>query len=543
MHCANCGAVAPAETAVCGHCGAQLSLACPGCGTAAVAGAHYCVDCGTRLPEAGSARMQAQSHVDGATHMLENQVVRHDELKNVTVLFADVTNSTGLIEGLSPEAAKRLLQPALMAMTDAVHAYGGVVSKLQGDGLMALFGAPVALEDHALRACRAALDMQKAETETLRIHIGLNTGLVLVRSVDTNLFMEYDPVGWTVHMAARMGEMAEPGEIRLTGSTAEQVEGFVTMNRLGAARIRGVRRRIATYLLTGLSGERTRWEARRMLGLNRFVGRKRELGALEQALLDLGRGKGGVYALSGEAGIGKSRLLYELEHGDKCGEARVLYAAAQSDGAEMAFLLIRQLLRSWLGGSGDSPDQQVATLGIALAALLPNPSDRQMISPAMMSLLDLPVPDQVWRDLDAFERRQAIQQALRIWIRGLAQKSPLVVIFEDLHWIDPESEAILQMLCDLSDELPVLFLMSFRVEYRWRGRPPEQIISVPRLPEQSALTLLDEILGIDPSLDPLKQVLVHRAGGTPLFRADVTIVCITTAGKPARLPAEIRALA
>ncbi len=383
---------------------------------------------------------------------------------------------------------------------------------------MALFGAPVALEDHAIRACRAALDMRDRALhigdEGVQTHVGVHTGMVLLRSVNTDLFMEYDTAGWTVHMAARMGEMAEPGEIRLTEATAEHLEGFASLKPLGLAQIRGVKKGIASFLLMGMSDDRSRWDARRTRGLNRFVGRDDEIRALGTAIESARDGRGGFIVVRGEAGIGKSRLIHEFERRAQASDLRVLYAAVRSDGADLAYSPIRSLLQAWLQDGAYKADQRATALEIELKNL---GADAVDALPALQSLLDIPVEDEGWRHLDAFQRRRSLTDALRSWVKALAKHSALVLIVEDLHWIDQESEEVLQQLAESVQDLPVLLLVSCRQEYRWQGSKPTQFLELSQLGHQASMALFEDLLGNDPSLHELKQVLIEKAGGTPLF--------------------------
>ncbi len=521
MHCSVCGAANAEGAEACVRCGVALNLNCAACDAALTPGARFCAQCGQRVsqPEANpQPGIRTDGSQDAASFLLGERSARRGELKNITVLFADITNSTGLIEGMSPDDSTHLLQPALKTMAQAVHDCGGVVSQLQGDGLMALFGAPVAIEDHAIRACRAALEMRDRALhigeEGVQIHVGVHTGMVLLRSVNTDLFMEYDTAGWTVHMAARMGEMAQPGEIRITEATAEHVEGFATLKALDVAQIRGVKRGIASYLLTGLSNDRSRWDARRTRGLNRFVGREEEIRSLSKAITSARNGRGELVVIRGEAGFGKSRLIHEFERRAQASDLRVLYSAVRSDGADLAYLPVRSLLQTWLQDGAYKADQRATALEIELKNL---GADISETLPALQSLLDIPVEDEGWQHLDAFQRRHRMTDALKDWVKALAKQSPVVLIVEDLHWIDQESEAVLHRLAETVQDLPVLLLVSCRPEYQWYGPKPSLVIELPHLGPQPSLSLIDDLLGNDPSLDELKQVLVERAGGTPLF--------------------------
>src|SRR5499433_2554653 len=286
-----------------------------------------------------------------AEKILASRATLEGERKQVTVLFADLKGSTELIEGLDPEEARTLLDPALHVMMEAVHRYEGTVNQVLGDGIMALFGAPVAHEDHAVRACYAALAMQTAmrryAEEVRRSHglemqarVGLNSGEVVVRSIGNDLHMDYSAVGQTTHLAARMEQLATPGSIRLTAATLRLVEGLVQVNALGPMPVKGVAEPIEIFELLGASGAQRRIQAAAARGLTRFVGRQMEM---ERA----GAGHGQIAAVVGEAGVGKSRLVYEFVHSHHTPGWLVLESASVSYGKATPYFPIIDLLKRY----------------------------------------------------------------------------------------------------------------------------------------------------------------------------------------------------
>ena len=446
----------------------------------------------------------------------------------MTVLFADLKDSTELIRGLDPEAAQQLLDPAIHLMMDAVHRFEGTVNQVLGDGIMALFGAPIAHEDHALRACYAALAMQAAMQPTteavrrtrgleLRMRVGLNSGEVVVRAIGNDLHMDYSAVGETTVLAARMEQTATPGSIRLTPSTLGLVEGLVRVNALGPVPVKGLPEPVEVFELVGASALRRRFQAAAARGLTRFVGRQHELEALHQALAQAAAGHGQVVALVGEAGVGKSRLAYEFVHAHPTQGWRVLESASVSYGKATPYFPVIDLLRRYCHvEEQDDPRTvrakvtgQVLTLDEAL----------QDTIPALLSLLDVLPDDSPFRTLDPPQRRQRTLQGLKRILLRESQVQPLLLVFEDLHWIDAETQALLESLVDSLPTARLLLLVNYRPEYQhgWGSKTFYTQLRLDPLPPASADALLRALLGNDPSLAPLAPLLIARTAGNPFF--------------------------
>ena len=450
------------------------------------------------------------------------------ERKQVTILFADLKDSTRLIEGLDPEAARQLLDPALHLMMDAVHRYEGTVNQVLGDGIMALFGAPIAHEDHALRACYAALAMQAAlrrygdevrRTQGLTLHtrVGLNSGEVVVRTISNDLHMDYSAVGQTTHLAARMEQLAMPGTILLTAATLRLVEGLVRVNALGPTPVKGLTEPVEAYELLGASALRRRLQAAAARGLTRFVGRQHELDTLAQALERASAGHGQVVALVGEAGVGKSRLVYEVVHSHHTQGWLVLESASVSYGKATAYFPVIDLLKRYAHvEDGDDSRTvrakvtgQVLTLDAALQEALP----------ALLGLLGALPEDSPFLTLDPLQRRQRTLDALKRLLLRESQEQALLLVFEDLHWIDTETQALLDSLVESLPTVHLLLLVNYRLEYQhsWGSKTYYAQVRLDPLPPASADALLQALLGADPSLEPLKRLLIERTEGNPFF--------------------------
>ena len=463
-----------------------------------------------------------------AEKILTSRGALEGERKQVTVLFADLKDSTELIRGLDPEAAQQLLDPALHLMMDAVHRFEGTVNQVLGDGIMALFGAPIAHEDHAVRACYAALAMQTAMRATteevrrtrgleLRMRVGLNSGEVVVRAIGNDLHMDYSAVGETTHLAARMEQLATPGSIRLPAATLRLVEGLVQITALGPVPVKGLVEPVEVFELVGASTMRRRLQAAAARGLTPFVGRQPELEALHQALARAQAGHGQVVALVGEAGVGKSRLVYECVHAHRTQDWRVLESASVSYGKATTYFPIIDLLKRYCHVD-DSDDTrtirakvtgQIVTLDEALQDTLP----------ALLALLDAVPDDSAFLQLDPPQRRQRTLEALKRVLLRESQVQPLLLVCEDVHWMDTETQALLDRLVESLPTTQVLLLVNYRPEYQhgWGSKTYYTQLRLDPLPPASAEAFLAALLGDHPSLAPLTPLLITRTEGNPFF--------------------------
>ena len=463
-----------------------------------------------------------------AEKILTSRTALEGERKQVTVLFADLKDSTELIKDLDPEAAQQLLDPAIHIMMDAVHRFEGTVNQVLGDGIMALFGAPIAHEDHALRAGYAALAMQAAMQPaaeavrrqhgvTLRIRVGLNSGEVVVRTIGNDLHMDYSAVGQTVHLAARMEQLAPPGSILLTASTLRLVEGLVRVSALGPLPVKGLAEPVEGYELVGASSLRRRLQAAALRGLTRFIGREPELAALTQALARARAGHGQVVALMGEAGVGKSRLVYECLHSHRTQGWRVLESASVSYGKATPYFPVLDLLRRY--AQVDDHDESRTIRAKVTGHVLTLDDTLQETLPALLWLLEALPEDSPFLHLDPPQRRQRTLVALQRLLLRESQVQPLLLVFEDLHWIDSETQTLLNSLVERLPTAPLLLLVNYRPEYQhgWGSKTYCTQLRLDPLEPASAAEVLHVLLGGDPGLTPLKQLLIGRTEGNPFF--------------------------
>src|SRR5258708_1940806 len=397
-----------------------------------------------------------------------------------------------------------------------------------GDGIMALFGAPVAHEDHAVRACCAALAMQEAMRRyaeevrrthglAVQIRVGLNSGDVGVRAIGNDLHMDYSAIGQTTHLAARMEQLATPGTILLTAATLRLVEGLVRVNALGPVPVKGLAEPVEVFELVGVTAIRRRLQAAAAPGLSRFGGRDHELESLQQALQQAGAGHGQIVTAVGEAGVGKSRLVYEFVHSHRTQGWLVLESASVSYGKATPYFPVLDLLRRYchLEDGDDSRTIRAKVTGQVLtidAAL-------QEAIPALLCLLEAPPDESPFLKLDPPQRRQRTLDAIKHVLLRESQVQPLVLVFEDLHWIDSETQALLDSLVESLPTAQLLLLVNYRPEYQhsWGSKTYYTQLRLDPLPPASANELLQALLGDDPSLAPLTPLLIARTEGNPFF--------------------------
>ena len=469
---------------------------------------------------AEQAALEARSGTDG-------------ERKTITALFADLKGSTALIENLDPEEARAIIDPALQLMMDAVHRYEGYVAQALGDGIFALFGAPIAHEDHPQRAVYAALRMQEAMRRysdhvrlkggpPLQLRVGLNTGEVVVRSIrKDDLHTDYVPVGHSTNLAARMEQMATPGSILITDYTRKLVEGYVELKALGTAEIKGVEELLPVYEVLGAGPLRTRLQVSARRGLTRFVGRQREMEQLTRALEHVKVGHGQIVGVMGEPGLGKSRLFHEFVGAYGHTPLLALQAYSVSYGKASPYLPVIELLKSYfqIEQTDDERQRRAKVMGHVLAL------DRSLEGtlPYLLTLLGIEDPDSSLQPMDAQIRRRRTFEALRKLFLRESLNQPLLLIFEDLHWIDVETQGFLDTLSESIASAKIVLLTNYRPEYRheWGSKTYYTQLRLAPLGREEAEELLTFLLGSDTSLKALKQLILAKTEGTPFFMEEV----------------------
>lgn len=521
MSCPVCFAATDVFDRYCGRCGLVLSSACRACRQPTQPGDQFCRSCGCELgPDATVATGHVLS-IAGGLDALQRSGLQAvvGEHKVVTVLFADVVGSTQLIEHLGPEQSMRLLEPALQIMFDAVRRYGGTINRVQGDGIMALFGAPVAREDHAVRACLSALQLVQAARGLtgISIRIGINSGPVVVRSFDNDMSINYDAIGATVHLAARMEQTCEPGSIRLAPGAYRLAERMIIARSLGAMSIKGMSAPIEVYELLDRATPRQRRTRVLSERRTRFVNRADELATLRQVMELCAVNVGQVVSLVGPAGIGKSRVAREFTRAVLPDSWQRLETACTPYDQNTTYHPLKTLLRAWceIEDTGDYKADRAAVRR-AIEAL--DPRLLSELSP-IYSLLDLPVEEPAWSHLDPPARQRRIAAAVCNLLVAVSQIRPLVILVEDLHWVDAETRNVLEELARRIEQETCLLLYTARPDSAEIHANDSNFrrIDVRSLDPKHATSLSGDLLGGDASLDRLKQRIVEHTGGIPLF--------------------------
>lgn len=522
MQCGTCHTVNAAGRRFCAQCGSPLALACAACGFENGPQDRFCGGCGRALQEAAPIREAAlamPSRVGG--RLQQAPAAKDGQIKLVTVLFADIRGSTAMIAGLDPEETLARLEPAIRAMVETVKRYDGTVCQIMGDGILALFGAPVAHEDHAVRACYAALAMQRriAELDDIvgRVRVGLNSGEVLARVRNTDLGLEYNAIGDAVHLAARMEQMAEAGQILLSDSTQALAQAYIDAVSLGPQSVKGMPEPVEVFRLTGAIAPRSRWHAASGPSLSGFTGRQGERQALRTALEEVRAGTGRVVGLVGDAGIGKSRLIHEIVSSDLAQDCTVLLGGAAPYGQTIAYNAISGMIRHFFGiGENFSTAEIVKRVHARLVAFDPG---LETLARPLASILVGGEVDEEWAALEPEARRRQVMEACRTLIAFATKRKPLIAVLEDLHWIDGESEAVMEAMIESLPAMRMLLLTSYRPEYqpRWNGRAGCTQMRLAPLTGTETDQFLQELMGGDASLQPLKAMLSEQTAGNPLF--------------------------
>jgi len=538
MRCPACQQTSRADAQFCLECGAPLERSCSQCGRSLPAEAAFCDGCGARmadsaqedLPSARSPASYTPKHL--AERILHSRSALEGERKQVTVLFADVKGSMALAEQVDAEEWHLILDRFFAILSEGVHRFEGTVNQYTGDGIMALFGAPLAHEDHAQRACHAALHLSevlRSYAQELRrdqgldfsVRMGLNSGDVVVGKIGDDMRMDYTAQGQTVGLAARLEQLAETGRAYVSESTAELASGYFDLEDLGDFRLKGVSGSTRVFALSGLGAIRTRLAMAQSRGFSKFVGRENELAILEEALGRAHAGEAQVVGISGEAGSGKSRLCQEFIESCRERGLDVIQAHGLTHGKQIPMLPMLQLLRDFFTIEEGEPDQS-AREKIAGRLLLLDDELKESL-PLAFDLMQVPDPDRPLPRMDVATRQHQVVSLLRRTWKAGAEKLGGVTVLEDLHWFDPASEVLLERMVESLEGSPQLLILNFRPDFQatWLERPFCQMLNLHPLGPEESRELAQHLLGADPSVTDLSALISEQTGGNPFFIEEV----------------------
>ena len=541
MKCPKCQFENRQEAIFCRSCGAPLQsdIYCPNCKASNPPDSKFCEKCGRDLKppkETPSVRYsEPQSYTPKflADKILTTRSSLAGERKVVTVLFADVANYTGMSEKLEPEEVHQIMDGCFKILMDEIHHYEGTINQFTGDGIMALFGAPVAHEDHAQRACRAALAIQKAmkgyaqkiEKDchiAFKLRIGLNSGPVIVGSIGDDLRMDYTAVGDTTNLASRMEGLARQGSILVSNNTYKLAGEFFEFEPLGKLAVKGKQKPVEAYELIRAGEIETRIEAAAVKGLTRFVGRKKSVAALMEVWDRAKSGAGQVVGMVGEAGVGKTRLLLEFKKQLPQDKFTYLEGRCLHYGSSMAYLPIMDILRSFFEIKKEDRNfiiqKKIKDKLFSLDERLVN------ILPSLQDLLSLGVEDKAYLQLQPGEKKLRIFEAIRDLLIREGERRPLILAVDDLHWIDRTSQECLGYLIEWLANARILLVLLYRPEYAhpWESKSYYSRVGLEQLNIQASAELVQAILSDGKVVSELRELILSKAGGNPLFVEELT---------------------
>ncbi|UCD82405.1 MAG: AAA family ATPase [Desulfobacterales bacterium] len=539
MKCPNCQTMNPPGAKFCVECGKGFDIQCPKCGTITPAGGKFCMSCGHSLQRITEPELidysQPQTYTPKflAEKILTSRSSIEGERKLVTVFFADVANFTALSEKLDPEEVHQLMDGTFKILMENIHRFEGTINQFTGDGVMALFGAPVAHEDHAQRACHAALAIQSALKDygddfkkkygiDFAMRIGLNSGPVVVGSIGDDLRMDYTAIGNTTNLASRMETLAKPGSVLVSTATHRLVRDFFQLESIGLVDIKGLEKPQEAYQLIKTGDVGTRIGASVAKGLTRFVGRKNTMGILMDVYDEVLTGSGQLVGLVGEAGVGKSRLLLEFVNLLAQDEFIYLEGRCLHYGGTMSYLPVLDIIRSYFEIQNSDSDAAVkAKLAAKIDAL--NSNLRPSLAP-LEELLGLKSKDEDFTDLDPQQKRERTFEAIRDLFLRISQDNPLIIAVEDLHWIDKTSEDFLDYLIGWLANSKIMLLLLYRQEYthQWGNKSYYTQIGLTQLRTPSSIKLLEAILEGNEIAPEIRELILARAAGNPLFIEEFT---------------------
>lgn len=542
MKCSHCQHENPQDARFCNGCGHKLELTCPECGKLNPGGSRFCNGCGHNfsLPsETPSTDLSFDEKIDkiqrylpkGLTNKILSQRDKIEgEHKQVTVMFCDMEGFTRLSEKLGPEEAYDIMDQVYETLIHKVHDYEGTVNEMTGDGIMALFGAPIALEDAPQRAIRSAYSIHREMTKfnekmkqvrqnvpPVKMRIGIHTGPVVVGTLGNNLRVEFKAVGDTVNVASRIEKLAEPGATYVTGDTFRLTEGLFRFEALGEKEVKGKESPVKVYRVIAPSTRRTRFDVNAERGLTPFVGRERELEILLEGFERVKEGRGQAFSIMAEAGIGKSRLLYEFRKAVANEDITFLEGKCLSYSRGVAYHPVIDVLKSNFDireedgpfGITEKVKRGLLILGTNEASTLPFLLELFSVKDSGIDKISMTSQEKKYRTTEAVKE---------ITIRG-AQIQPLIIAIEDLHWIDQSSEDYFKNLLDSISGARIFLIFTYRPEFvhTWGGRSFHSQVNLNRLSNRESLLLVSHLLGTDDVDSELEELILEKTEGVPFF--------------------------
>jgi class 3 adenylate cyclase len=512
----------------CTECGAALALTCLACGTIARPGAKFCAECGQKLSAANMESVAKQAGSSAQPRALRPESVA--ERRQLTVMFCDLVGSTALAASLDPEDMREIIGAYHRCCADHIAKSGGFVAKYMGDGVLAYFGYPQAHEDDPERSLRAGLALRDAISELdaepgrpLRVRIGIATGLVVVGDlIGEGDAQERGVVGDTPNLAARLQALAEPGEVVISNSTRRLAGGMFEYIDLGKVTLKGLPEPVQAWRVTGTSTLQSRFEAQHESSLTPLVGREEELELLSRRWERAKRGEGQVVLLSGEPGIGKSRLAVALqERLEQEPHFRLRYFCSPHHADSALHPTIAQLERAAQFDREDDAVAKLDKLAVILDARSAHENDTQLLA----ELLSIPIADRYAPlNLSPQSKKKKVYEALLRQLAHLSRQKPVLMLYEDVHWIDPSSRELLEMTIERAATLPLLLIIAFRPEFQppWIGQAHVSMVSLSRLGPRQGAALVEHVAGADALPPEIAAEIVARTDGVPLFVEELT---------------------
>ncbi|HEY7535852.1 MAG TPA: adenylate/guanylate cyclase domain-containing protein, partial [Thermodesulfobacteriota bacterium] len=539
MKCPNCQYDNPGIAKFCGECGTTLEIKCQNCGKQNPPSNKFCFECGHKLDESVEPTKtlklnDPQSYIPKhlAEKILRGKSSLEGERKQVTVLFADASGFTAMSEKIDPEEVRALMNNCLELVIEAVHNYEGTINKFTGDGLMALFGAPIALEDHPYRAVSAALRIQeslksfgkeikKKHGFSFKMRIGINTGLVVVGSIGNDLNMEYTAMGDTVNLASRLEGLAEPGAILISENSYQLVKDYFDCRAIGEVTVKGKSVPVKAYTAIGLKGRKGRFEVSLERGLTKFVGREKELELIKNSLEKIKDEKGQIVGIIGEAGIGKSRLVYEFKSLIGDDEINYLEGHCISYGSSLSYLPIVEILKN--NFSIDDRDDDEGIKVKVEAGINKINGKLKDTTPLLLDLFSVKTDYNILKHVDAEQKRHGIFEILKAILLRESQIKPTVITIEDLHWIDKTSEDFLNHLSGSISNHRIMLLFTSRPGFvhHFVDKPNYTQIALSSFSSKDCIVLVESMLNGKNVPKDFMKIILEKSGGNAFFVEEV----------------------